>query len=117
MLGHRAFRRLIFVGVFVSPVIGLVVGWMLRRLNRASVPVRVAASALTLYGAATLFGLVLGLGAVLNRTANQNMEVLIEPVLAVLWGITFTGYFVVLWPLAYVTQAWVLGAATHEHDA
>ncbi len=93
-------------------MLGLVVGRAIVGLRQASRLTQAAAAWLTLYGAATLFGLVLGVGAVFSKAPGQNMEVFIEPVLTTLWGITFTGYFVALWPLAYVTQAWVLDA-TH----
>ena len=36
--------------------------------------------------------------------------VMLQAVLAVLWGLTFTGYFVVLWPLAYLNHS-LLGRA------
>jgi hypothetical protein len=96
--------------VVASPVLGLVVGRAILGLRHASRSKRAAAAWLTLYGASTLFGMVLGVAALFSKAPAQNMEVFIEPVLAILWGITFTGYFVVLWPLTYLTQAWVLGA-------
>jgi hypothetical protein len=29
----------------------------------------------------------------------------------VLWGVTFTGYLLIFWPLAYATHAWLAHAA------
>jgi hypothetical protein len=116
LLGHQAFRGLVYAGVLASPLVGLAVGWATFGLRHSSAWTRMAAAGLTLYGAATLFGLALGLAALLSRAPGQNAEVFIEPLFAVLWGVTFTGYFVVLWPLAYLTQAWVLDAAGTDTD-
>ena len=35
---------------------------------------------------------------------GATLEVLVEPMLCVLWGITFTGFVLFLWPLACLTH-------------
>ena len=111
VLGSGALDRLIWGGVLVSPLIGLAIGrvaawlrpssWLGSKLGRAF------ASVVGLYAAVSLFGLAVGVydlatGDIRNRIASA---VVIQAVLGVLWGATFTGYFVILWPLAYLNHA------------
>jgi hypothetical protein len=103
LLGGSALGRLIWGGVLASPLIGLLVGWAAGRLRISSKLGRAAVSLAGLYVAVSLFGLAVGLydlltGDMANRIASA---VVIQSALAVLWGVTFTGYVVLLWPLAY----------------
>lgn len=107
-LGHRALRDLVFAGVVVSPLIGLLVGRVAVGLRNASTRGRFLGAGAGLYGASVVFGLVVGVAAVWTRKPSHVVEVLFEPVLTVLWGITVTAYVVVLWPLAYFTLLWIL---------
>ena len=64
------------------------------------------ASLVGLYVAVSLFGLAVGVydlatGDIEHRIASA---VVIQAVLGVLWGVTFTGYVVILWPLAYLNH-------------
>jgi hypothetical protein len=66
----------------------------------------------TLYATAVLFGLVMGVVDAVTET-NPNViksAVVIEWVLLTLYGVTFTGYIVLLWPLAFANH-WLLGRA------
>lgn len=60
-----------------------------------------------LYLGATLFGLAVGIAESVRRGLQwpRFPEGILEGVLAVWWGITFTGFLLVLWPAAHLTQA------------
>ena len=64
----------------------------------------------TLYGTAVLFGLVIGVVEEVIETSPNHVKgaSIIEWVLVTLYGLTFTGYFLVLWPLAFLNH-WLLG--------
>jgi hypothetical protein len=88
--------------VLLSPVIGLLIGSAVVRLRPSSKLVAAFISLLTLYSSATLFGLAVGLYDYWTGSGNRNaIEVIFQPVPAVLWGLTITTYVVLLWPLAY----------------
>jgi hypothetical protein len=114
VLGGVVFGPLVLAGVAASPVIGLLVGALVFNLRRASALGRVIVAAVSLYGSATLFGSALGLASLLTRRPIQNSEVFFEPIMAVLWGLTFTGLVAVLWPISYATLEWVLAATADE---
>jgi hypothetical protein len=63
----------------------------------------------SLYLAATLFGLAIGIAdwRALTAGTKHPLEALAEEVLAVWWGVTLTGFLLFLWPLAYGTH-WIL---------
>lgn len=109
VLGVEVFRSAIWGAVFSSPIIGLVVGLVFRWLHRLPTSGRVFASLLSLYFSGTLFGLAVGFSDLvrlraLGVTTIIPSGVVLQAVSGVLWGITFTGYFVVLWPLAYLNH-------------
>ena len=92
--------------VVVSPVIGIVIGVAFRWIHRARPRARVIASLASLYTGASLFGLAVGAADLVrlrSSGATQVMasEIVLQAVPAVWWGLTFTGYVIVLWPLAY----------------
>ena len=102
----------LWVGIALSPVFGLLVGVAHRPTYRLPVAVRVLVALVTLYATAVLFGLVLGVVDAVTET-NPNViksAAVIEWVLATLYGVTFTGYIVLLWPLAFANH-WLLGRA------
>ena len=106
VIGHQPMpRSIIWGGIAVSPLIGLAVGALYRPANKLSGPARVTMSLFTLYVAAALFGLAAGLlDALLGLPGGkprQVGEVIYQTIVGTLWGITFTGYVVILWPLAY----------------
>lgn len=112
LLANQAFGSATWAGVLASPIIGLAIGSVVLLASRAPTWFRVISAGISLYGAAALFGCVVGMARLLTRHPSQNAEVFIEHVLATLWGVTFTGYCLVLWPIAFVTQERVLSAAT-----
>ena len=102
----------IWVGIAVSPLVGLLVGLVHRPTYRFPVLARVFVALATLYGAAVLFGLVMGAVEALSETSPNIIKsaVVIEWVLVTLYGVTLTGYFLFLWPLAFANH-WLLGRA------
>lgn len=102
----------LWVGIAVSPFFGLLVGWAHRPTYRFPMVARVMVALVTLYATAVLFGLVMGVVDAVTET-NPNViksAVVIEWVLLTLYGVTFTGYIVLLWPLAFANH-WLLGRA------
>jgi MFS family permease len=106
----RASSRPVWAGVLASPVIGALAGMLSRGFQRRRLPAQALLALSSLYCAAALFGAAGGLADVLfgvnagpgwHRTPGAAM---IESVLAMLWGLTFTGYVMVLWPLAWVNH-------------
>ena len=74
-------------GILASPAIGVVIGALFSRFNAYTIGVRSILSLISLFTAAVLFGLAAGTGA-----------------LVVPRGLLLTGYFLILWPLAYLTH-------------
>ncbi|HRP07903.1 MAG TPA: hypothetical protein PLL69_05385 [Gemmatimonadales bacterium] len=110
LLGHRAWGPAIWPGVLAAPFLGVAVGALTQARFENSSGVRRALVALvSLYLGGTLFGIVIGIGTWLGISpgARRFPAVLVEPVLGVWWGLTVTGFFLVLWPLAYFTHWWV----------
>ena len=108
--------RLMFQqAALVAPVIGLIIGVAFRWIHRVSPVGRVFASLLSLYIAAALFGLAVGVADALRNSPSaggRNLtEVILQSVPATLWGLTFTGLVLLLWPLAYLTHSLVGRAA------
>ena len=110
LLGVRAFGRPIWGGVLAGPAIGIIVGMITQGPFERQSGVRRALLALvSLYLAATLFGLAIGIADWRALTAGTRfpLEALAEEILAVWWGVTLTGFLLFLWPLAYGTH-WIL---------
>ncbi len=100
----------LWVGIALSPVFGLLVGVAHRPTYRLPAAVRVLVALATLYATAVLFGLIMGVVDAATETSPSVIKsaVVIEWVLLTLWGVTFTGYIVILWPLAFANH-WLLG--------
>jgi hypothetical protein len=82
-------------GILVSPLIGVLIGLVSRGFSRLGRSGRIVAALGDLYFAAFLFLWAAG----------------IDPLRGILLGLTFTGYFLVLWPLSYanhvlIARAW-----------
>lgn len=110
LLGGKAFGAAIWPGVLVSPVIGAVTGLLIHPRFEESAGVRRWLWAVgSLYLGALLFGLAIGAGEELARwgPGHRAGASLVESVLAVLWGVTVTGFLLILTPLAYATH-WLL---------
>lgn len=99
-------------GLVLAPLIGLGAGFASVFWPSASPILRGVLSLVTLYCAAATFGLGM---AVYDLVAGPNpgdgprvpSAVVIETILATLWGLTFTGYVIILWPLSYVNHSMI----------
>jgi len=109
LIGHQL-GHFLWGGVLASPLIGLIVGAIYRPAYHLSTSKRAWLSLLTLYVAVTLFGLAIaGFDLAFGDPARGHMEGVLQTVLALWWGVTLTGYVVILWPLAYLNH-WLLGS-------
>ena len=111
-LGRRALGPLIWGGVALSPLIGIAAGLASRVFPTGYVR-RVLFSLASLYLAASVFGLGVGVYD-LQTGANSGdgwyripSAVVLQSIVGTLWGLTFTGYFLVLWPLSYANHSLV----------
>jgi hypothetical protein len=82
-------------GILVSPLIGVLIGLVSRGFLNLGRSGRIVAALGDLYVAAFLFLWATG----------------VDPVRGILFGLTFTGYILVLWPLSYanhvlIARAW-----------
>ena len=92
LFGARTFGAAIWAGLLAAPLIGVAVGWLTQIGFENATGVRRGLVALiSLYLGAVLFGLAIGI-ARLFVGGGARLEVLVEPLLGVLWGITFTGF-------------------------
>ena len=103
-------------GIMAAPLVGLVAGLIYLPAYRWSLAGRVALSLVTLYLGALLFGLACGLWDTLNGIPGKprnTVEVVCQNVVMTLYGLTMTGFFAFLWPLAYANH-WALGRAAQR---
>ena len=109
IIGASSYGTLLWGGVIAAPAIGLAVGVLTRPWRRLSKPVRVVLALAALYLAAMLFGLAMGIYDWVSepRAGRIATGVILQAPMGVLWGVTFTGYFVLLWPMAYL-NLWLL---------
>jgi hypothetical protein len=111
---------IIWGGMVASPVIGVLVGLLVQRLQGLSTGSRAVVSLANLYLAACLFGVAVGvydLATGVNAGPGWRRipsAVVMQDVLGILWGLTFTGYFLLLWPLSYVNHALVWNLARRD---
>ncbi len=120
LLAGRAFGDAIWSGVLAAPAISVVVGVPLQgAFEGSSRAWRRLIALCTLYAGGTLFGLVIGLGAWLGVSPGNRRfpSALLEPILGVWWGLTLTGFFLALWPLAYLTHRWLEWRGAHWREA
>ncbi len=93
-------------GVAAAPAVGLAVAFAFRGFRSRPPGSRIALSLVSLYLAAGLFALAAGIADAARPITHRDPgAVVIQAVLGVWWGITFTGYLPLLWPLAYLTHA------------
>ena len=107
-IGRSVFPALIWPAVLLSPLLGVLVGIAFRWIHRLErTGSRAFVSLLSLYAAGALFGVVIGFTDLARDlelppgTSRIAYAVVIQPVYAIWWGLTFGGWFVLLWPLAY----------------
>jgi hypothetical protein len=93
-------------GILASPLIGLAMGSFSKRFRERPFLTRATIAFLSLYLAAALFGTVGGFAdAAFGLGRSATVSLIIEWVWAFLMGLTFTGYFLILWPLAYLNHS------------
>jgi hypothetical protein len=110
LLGGRAFGDAIWIGILGAPLVALVVGALLQpRFEGAGRGARRLIALVSLYGGGTLFAVMIGLGGMLGLASGNRRfpAAIVEPVLGTWWGMTLTGFVLVLWPLAYATHWWL----------
>ena len=125
LVGMSAGEKAIWGGLLVSPFIGLLMGLTVGRIRVRPALARAAVSLVALYLATFLFGLSVGAWDLLTGVNSGPgwrripEAVVLQGGIGMMWGLTFTGYLVLLWPLAYV-NFWLLwrepkvGVATNE---
>jgi hypothetical protein len=106
-LGYDAFLSAVWGGAYASPFIGLIVGVVFRHAGSLSLLRRALLSLLSLYLAAVLFGLAVGIYDAFFRDIPDRIvsAVIIQAILAVLWGLTFAGWVLILWPLSFLNHS------------
>lgn len=106
LLGARAYGPSIWAGVLASPFIGLLVARLTHPpFARSSGFRRWLWALASLYLGALLFALPIAFYEVAIRGAGRNpLETVLEQFVAVLWGITLTGFVIALWPMAWLTH-------------
>ena len=104
-IGHRVFGSRIWGGIIMAPLIGILIGRLASPLHDRSRRVHIAASLFYLYVAAACFAISMAFSSALLAPHTVSLSTtLIEHLLAVLWGLTFGGYALVLWPLSFVNH-------------
>ncbi|HEY0873149.1 MAG TPA: hypothetical protein VGD94_06725 [Vicinamibacterales bacterium] len=100
-------------GLAAAPVIGLTVGLFSRRFEAAGLPGRIVIALATLYGAAFLFLLAAGVaGFAAGEMPRASLSsVFFDSWNATIAGLTWTGFVVVLGPLAFLNHLWVSRAS------
>jgi hypothetical protein len=101
-IGYRAFGYRIVGGIIMAPLIGILIGRLSSPLHNKPRWVQIAGSLFYLYVAAACFAMGMALFSPVIGPRNVRLSAaLIEHVLAVLWGLTFGGYALVLWPVSF----------------
>jgi hypothetical protein len=97
LIGHEALGNRIWGGIIASPMIGVLIGHLSRPVEAKLRRVQVVAALFDLYLAAACFAVAM---AAFDPRNMASPAVLIQHVISVWWGLTFTGYFLALWPLS-----------------
>ena len=106
-IGHDAMGPQIWGGVLASPFIGVLIGRMSRRHQTGSWTVRILVSLFHLYFAAMVFAVAMSIVGVAWKPAPVSPgEWVLHVIFVVLWGLTFTGYVLVLGPLSFLNH-WI----------
>lgn len=101
-IGYRAFGYRIWGGVVIAPLIGILIGRLSWSIHNKPRWVQLAGSLFYLYVAASCFAIGMAVPSLALGPRNVRFSAtLIEHVLAVLWGLTFGGYALLLWPLSF----------------
>ena len=101
-IGHRAFGYRVWGGIVMAPLIGILIGRLSWPMHNKPRWVQIAGSLFYLYVAASCFAIAMALLSPVPGPPNARFSSeLLGHVLAVLWGLTFGGYALVLWPFAF----------------
>jgi hypothetical protein len=101
-IGYRVFGHRVWGGIVIAPLIGILIGRLSWPMHNKPRRVQIAGSLFFLYVAAACFAFGMALfSPVVGPSHVRFSTALIELVLAVLWGLTFGGYALVLWPLSF----------------
>jgi len=121
VIGHQSMPAIIWGGLLASPAIGIAIGMLTRPLYCLPRPASAALMGVALYASAVLFGIASGLWDIARLPGRHSFEVVLQSLYGTLWGLTFTGYVVVLWPLAYANHrllgGWLDQPPTTELDS
>jgi len=113
LVGYRAFGHQIWGGIVIAPLIGILIARLSSPLREKPRWVQIVGSLFFLYVAASCFALGMAILSPVHAPRGVRMSALLmQSVLAVLWGLTFGGYALVLWPLSYLNHrlVWQGGA-------
>lgn len=106
-IGISMFGPIIFGGLALSPIAGLLLAQTVPLFQRSSVIVRIALSVFSVFVGAAIFGLGVGVADLLFGPAGRlPWAVVTQAVLAVLWGVLFLNLYLIgllFWPSAYCT--------------
>jgi hypothetical protein len=101
-IGYRAFGHRVWGGILIAPLIGILIGRLSWPMHNKPRWVQIAGSLFFLYVAAACFAIGMALFSPVVSPGTVTFSApLIEMVLAVLWGLTFGGYALALWPLSF----------------
>jgi hypothetical protein len=105
IIGHAAMGHRIWGGIVAAPLIGVFIGYVSRPIEAESRPVQIVVSLFHLYLAATWFAVAVATADLVWGQRHVTFGAsLIQDVFGVLWGLTFTGYFLLLWPLSLLNH-------------
>ena len=88
-------------GLFFAPAIGVFAGQLSARFKTAGPALMALVAIGSLYATATLFGWSSGL---INAMIRHNEPGPLQAAFSMVWGLTFFGYVLWLWPLAYLNH-------------
>ena len=94
-------------GIVAAPAIGLLVGYIARRFSDLSRLQRLKMALADLYLATYLFQLATGVEHVVRGwftrgyVESLQRQLVVDPLLGTIFGLTYTGFVVVLLPLSY----------------
>jgi hypothetical protein len=115
LIAFDAVLRANWGGLIAPPVIGCMIGAATKRWPRLSRPSRIVVALISVYVAAALFGLGVGLydWIAVDIPSRIACGVVVQAVLAFLLGLTCIGWILVFWRLAYLNH-WLLARVVSE---
>ena len=97
-------------GLVAAPMIGLFVGWLFRAFSNTGRPAQIGIALVALLLAAWLFLAGVGVAKLISEGASWSrwISVLVsEPLVGTFWGLIYTGYALLLWPLSYMNHVFI----------